>query len=125
MKSDNLVLKKSKQFAIRIYKLCKYLGETKREYILLKQLLRSGTSIGANLAETQYAITKKEFLYKTTIALKECAETEYWFELLKETAIITPDEYTSINTDCHELLKLLISITKSTKQSLKKMRNEK
>jgi four helix bundle protein len=113
-------LGKSKAFAIRIYKLCKYLDETKREYILSKQLLRSGTSIGSNLAEAQYAITKKEFLQKATISLKECAETEYWLELLKETAIITPDEYTSINTDCHELLKLLISITKSTKQALKR-----
>jgi four helix bundle protein len=81
--------------------------------------LRSGTSIGANLTEAQYAISKKEFLHKATIALKECAETEYWLELLKETAIITPDEHAGINTDCKELLKLLISIVKSTKQTLK------
>jgi four helix bundle protein len=81
MKPNNAVLEKSKQFAIRIYKLCKYLDETKHEYILTKQLLRSGTSIGANLTEAQYAISKKEFLHKTTIPLKECAETGYWLEL--------------------------------------------
>jgi four helix bundle protein len=119
MEPDDTALGKSKKFAIRIYKLCKYLDETKREYIFSKQILRSGTSIGANLTEAQYAISKKEFLQKTTIALKECAETEYWLELLKETAIITPDEHASINTDCKELLKLLISIVKSTKQTLK------
>jgi four helix bundle protein len=118
MKSDSITLEKSKAFAVRIYKLCKYLDETKREYILSKQLLRSGTSIGANLAEAQYAISKKEFLQKTTISLKECAETEYWLDLLKETSIITPDEYASINTDCTALRKLLSSITKSTKQAL-------
>ena len=118
MKSDNIVLKKSKQFAIRIYKLCKHLDEAKREYILSKQLLRSGTSIGANLTEAQYAITKKEFLYKTTIALKECAETEYWLDLLKETSIITPDEHASINTDCTALRKILASIVKTTKETL-------
>jgi four helix bundle protein len=127
METNSTTLKKSKAFAIRIYKLCKYLDETKREYILSKQLLRSGTSIGANLTEAQYAISKKEFLQKTAISLKECAETEYWLELLKETAIITPDEYASINEDCKELLKLLISITKSTKQTLKQLavKNEK
>jgi four helix bundle protein len=118
MESDNIVLAKSKEFAIRIYKLCKYLDETKHEYILSKQLLRSGTSIGANLTEAQYAISKKEFLYKATISLKECAETGYWLELLKDTSIITPAEYESINADCTAILKLLISITKKTKKQL-------
>jgi four helix bundle protein len=118
MKPEDTALGKSKAFAIRIYKLCKYLDETKREYILSKQLPRSGTSIGANLTEAQYAITKKEFLQKATISLKECAETGYWLDLLKDTSIITSDEYASIIKDSHELLKLLTSIVKSTKQSL-------
>jgi four helix bundle protein len=119
MKSKDTALSKSKKFAIRIYNLCKHLDETKHEYILSKQLLRSGTSIGANLTEAQYAISKKEFLQKITISLKECAETGYWLELLKDTSIITPDQYESVNTDCTTILKLLISISKSTKQTLK------
>jgi four helix bundle protein len=118
MKPDNIALEKSKAFAIRIYNLCKYLDETKREYIMSKQLLRAGTSIGANLTEAQYAVSKKDFLHKTTISLKECAETEYWLDLLKETSIITPDEHKSLNADCSALLKLLASIVKTTKQNL-------
>ena len=108
-------LEKSRKFAIRIYNLYKYLCEEKREYVLAKQLLRSGTSIGANLTEAQYSISKKEFLAKTTISLKECAETEYWLDLLKEINILTQQEYDNIINDCKELLRLLISITKTTK----------
>jgi four helix bundle protein len=119
METEDTALGKSKKFAIRIYNLCKYLDETKREYTLSKQLLRAGTSIGANLTEAQYAVSKKEFLQKITISLKECSETGYWLDLLKDTSIITPVEYDSITADCTTLLKLLISISKSTKQSLK------
>ena len=109
----SISLEKSRKFAIRIYNLYKHLCEKKREYVLAKQLLRSGTSIGANLSEAQYAISKKEFLAKATIALKEAAETEFWLGLLKDTAILTEAEYGSIITDCRELLKLLISTTKT------------
>ena len=111
----NIGLEKSRKFAIRIYNLYKYLCDEKREYVLSKQLLRSGTSIGANLSEAQYAVSRKEFLVKTTISLKECAETEYWLDLLKETGLLNQKEYDSIMPDCKEILKLLISITKTTK----------
>jgi len=81
----NVVLEKSRKFAIRIYKVYKYLCDEKHEFTLAKQLLRSGTSIGANLTEAQYAVSKKEFLVKAAISLKEAAETEYWLDLLNET----------------------------------------
>jgi four helix bundle protein len=120
MKSDNIALEKSKKFAIRIYSLYKYLCETKKEYVLAKQLLRSGTSIGANLSEAQYSFSKKEFLVKVTISLKECAETEYWLDLMKQTNLLTPDEYASITADCQDLLRLLTTIVKTTRQNLSK-----
>ena len=112
----SVTLEKSRKFAIRIYNLYKYLCGEKKEYVLAKQLLRSGTSIGANLTEAQYAISKREFLFKTTISLKECAETEYWLDLLKETSILSQTEYDSIIKDCKDILYLLISITKSMKK---------
>jgi four helix bundle protein len=92
----------------------------KKEYVLAKQLLRSGTSIGANLAEAQYSISKKEFFAKTTIALKECAETEYWLDLLKETKILTQEEHESIINDCKDILHILIAAAKTTRDKLTK-----
>jgi len=115
----NVALEKSRKFAIRVYNLYKYLCEEKHEYTLAKQLLRSGTSIGANLTEAQYSVSKKEFLVKVTISLKECAETEYWLNLLKDTNIIDPNEHASIMNDCKELLRLLVSSTKTLKQLTK------
>jgi len=115
----NIALEKSRKFAIRIYNLYKYLCEEKHEYILAKQLLRSGTSIGANLTEAQYSISKKEFLVKATISLKETAETEYWLNLLKDTGILSLTEHDSIMKDCKEILYLLISITKTTRTKIK------
>ena len=112
----NIALEKSRKFAIRIYNLYKYLCTEKKEYILAKQLLRCGTSIGANLTEAQYSISKKEFLLKTTISLKEAAETEYWLDLLKESGILSPPEHDSIMKDCKDILYLLISTTKTIKQ---------
>lgn len=117
---ENIALEKSRKFAIRIYNLYKHLCEEKREFVLAKQLLRSGTSIGANLSEAQYAISKKEFLVKVTISLKECAETEYWLELLKETNILSKIEYESIIKDCKDILNILIATVKTTKLKLKK-----
>ncbi|WP_461256058.1 four helix bundle protein [Treponema sp. R80B11-R83G3] len=111
----NVVLDKSKKFAIKIYNLYKHLCEEKHEYVFAKQLLRAGTSIGANLTEDQYSVSRKEFLFKTSISLKECAETEYWLDLLKETNLLSQTEYDNILEDCKELLRLLISITKTTK----------
>jgi four helix bundle protein len=112
-KKMNIGLEKRRKFAIRIYNLYKHLCDTKREYTLAKQLLRSGTSIGANLREAQYAVSKREFLVKATISLKECAETEYWLDLLKETGLINQKEYDSIMPDCKDILRLLIATTKT------------
>ena len=115
----NIVLEKSRKFAIKIYNLYKYLCDEKCEFTLAKQLLRSSTSIGANLTEAQYSVSKKEFLVKAAISLKECAETEYWLDLLKETNILSITEHNSIVEDCKEILRLLISIIKTTKQKIK------
>jgi four helix bundle protein len=117
---ENIALEKSRKFAIRIYNLYKYLCDEKKEFTLAKQLLRSGTSIGANLSEAQYSISKKEFLAKATISLKECAETEYWLDLLKEINLLSKTEYTSIIKDCKDLLHLLIATTKTLKSKIEK-----
>ena len=113
---DNVLLSKSKAFAVRIVRLCRYLQEEKREFVLSKQLLRSGTSIGANVHEGKYAQSTEDFISKNSIALKEAAETEYWLELLHETGYINKDEYGSIAGDCNELVRLLTSIVKTTKE---------
>lgn len=112
-REDNIVLVKSIDFAVRIVNLYRYLSSEKKEYILSKQLLRSGTSIGANLHEANEGFSDKDFEYKIYIALKEARETEYWLELLCRTEYISKTEHDSINKDCTELLKLLVSITKT------------
>lgn len=100
-------------FAVRIVNLYKYLCSEKTEYILSKQLLRCGTSIGANLHEAQESVSQKEFESKLYIALKEARETEYWLCLLFKTDYLSQAEFENINSDCTELLKLLVSIAKS------------
>ena len=117
---NNVIKEKSKAFAIRIVWLYRYLSEEKKEWILSKQLLRSGTSIGANVVEALAAISKKEFLSKMYISFKECYETEYWLDLLHETNYLTDDEFESINQDNQALKKLLSSITLTTSHNLKK-----
>ena len=112
-----VVEEKSRKFAIRIVKLYKYLCEEKNERVLSKQLLRAGTSIGANIAEADYAISRSDFLAKTYISLKETAETIYWLKMLKETEYITSEQYESVYTDAEELRRLLSSITKTTKST--------
>ena len=115
--SEDTVKHKSKKFAIRIVALYKYLCNEKNEYVLSKQILRSGTSIGANITEAECASSKKDFLNKMYIAFKECAETGYWLDLLYETDYLTKNEYQSIINDCSELKKLLSSITKTAKNN--------
>ena len=104
---------KSFDFAVRIVNLCKYLQTEKREYILSKQLMRSGTSIGANVAEAQQAQSKPDFISKMNIALKESYETDYWIRLIYATEYVTQNMFESMIEDCRELEKLLIAITKS------------
>ena len=112
----NVVLEKNFNFSIRIIKLYKHIKQKDRDIEpLLKQVLRSGTSIGDNITEAQGAITKKDFINKLHIALKEARETEYWLGLLKAVDCITKDEFDSINSDSKEIIKLLTSILKSLK----------
>ena len=114
---DNLILDKSKAFAIRIINLYKHLNEGKREYILSKQLLRCGTSIGANCRETARGQSKADFVAKMNIALKEADETAYWLELLYATDFVTQVQFQSIYNETEELIKLLVSIIKTAKQN--------
>ena len=112
-----IVFEKSKKFSLRIIGLYKYLCDEKKEFVLSKLLLRSGTSIGANIAEANCAISKKDFLAKMYIAFKESSETAYWLELLYGAEYLSKTEFESINLDCIELQKILSSITKTTKDN--------
>ena len=111
----NIIEDKSFAFAIRIVNLYKHLNESKKEFILSKQLLRSGTSIGANVAQAEQAQSTPDFVSKMSIALKETSETKYWIRLLASTSYLTEAESASILNDCLELEKILVSIIKSSK----------
>jgi four helix bundle protein len=117
--NKNVVKDKSFNFAIRVIKLYKYLLEEKKEFVLSKQLLKSGTSIGANINEAQQGQSKKDFLMKMNISLKECTETIYWIKLLAATDYIDKQQESLIINDCIELEKLLTSIVKTTSNNLK------
>ena len=113
--TNNVIVSKSKSFALRIIKLYRYLIENHRISPIANQILKSGTSIGANVKEAIRAQSKPDFYSKMNIALKETSETEYWLELLYESEYITKEQFDSIYNDCTELLKILISITKTQK----------
>ena len=114
---DNVVKDKSLEFAVRIVNLYKFLVNEQKEFVMSKQILRSGTSIGANIREAEQAQSRADFINKLNIALKEANETEYWLELLISTEYITREQYESINNDSTEINKLLISIIKTTKNN--------
>lgn len=118
MKKDNVIVDKSFAFAVRVVKLYKYLCDEKKEFILSKQLLRSGTSIGANVNEAQDAQSSNDFIAKLSISLKEARESNYWIELLIATNFLNlKDKHTqSIINDTKKLIKLLTSIIKTTKE---------
>ena len=118
MEYEKRVKYKSKKFSVRIVNLYKFLCDKKNEYVLSKQILRSGTSIGANIAESECAISKKDFLSKIYIALKESAETLYWLDLLYETEYITDSQYESLYADCEEIKKMLSSTTKTINSTI-------
>ena len=101
-------------FAVDIVNMYKHLCEDKKEYVLSKQLLRSGTSIGANLVEAQNGISHRDFVAKIYISLKECAETGYWLKILVRTDYITKEEYDDLNAKCQELNKIFNSLTKNS-----------
>ena len=112
---ENMIKDKSFAFAVRIVRLYKYLQDNKNEYVLSKQMLRSGTSIGAMVREAEHAETKNDFIHKIAIAQKEANETIYWLELLKETEYLTIAQFESIHENAIEVIKLLTSISKTAK----------
>ena len=117
MERDNLIARLSLDFALRIVKLRKYLSETKNEYILSKQILRSGTSNGANIYESEHAQSKDDFLAKLYISLKEANETKYWLELLHLSDYIDDNQYESIINDLGKIIGTLVNIIKKTKDN--------
>ncbi len=115
---ENILKDKSFLFAVRVVNLYKYLCDSKKEFVMSKQLLRSGTSIGAMVREAEYAETKKDFIHKIAIAQKEINETLYWLELLKSTDYLTDKEFENINENAVELIKLITSILKTAKNNI-------
>ncbi len=113
----NIIQDKSLSFAVRIVKLCRYIREKMHEYELASQLLRSGTSIGANISESKNAQSRVDFVNKLNIALKEADETLYWLTLLNKTDILNRQQFESMYNDCSELIKLLTSIIRSSKEA--------
>ena len=114
---ENILRDKSYKFALRIVKLYKHLAEEKKEYVLSKQILRSGTSIGANIAEGNQAQSKPDFIHKLSIAHKESFETEYWLCLLRDGEFITEKQAESLIIDCQEVQKILTSSIKTAKSN--------
>jgi len=119
MSERSILETKSFSLAVRIVKLYQYLVDNSKEYVLSKQLLRSGTAVGALIKEAQNAESKMDFIHKLGIAQKECAETSYWLELLKETNYINANEFESVNKDAIEILKMIRSAILTTKAKLK------
>ena len=115
MSADNAILEKSMSFAVRIVGLYKFLCREKEEFVMSKQLLRSATSIGANVREATQGQSRGDFTAKLSIALKEAVETEYWLELLYRTEYLSQRQYESIGSDCGEIARLLTAIVKSTR----------
>ena len=116
MAKPNVIAEKSEEFAVRVINLSKYLIAEKKEYIISKQIFRSGTSIGANVSESRNAQSKDDFISKLNIALKEADETAYWLRILKRTEFISQDQFSSLNEDVQELNSILVSIIKTTKE---------
>ena len=112
---DNPLKHKSYQFAIRIVKLSQFLQKDKKEFVLSKQLLRSGTAVGAILRESEFAQSKADFTNKMSIALKEANETEYWLSLLKDSDFISEIQFKSLHNNCKELIAMLVATVKTSK----------
>ncbi len=114
-RNESILKDKSRAFAIRIVNLCKHLRNEKREYVMAKQVLRAGTSIGANISESVYAQSNADFISKLHIALKEASETEFWIDLLANTDYLKETEKTSLQSDCTELIRMLIASINTSK----------
>lgn len=121
--SKSIVFDKSKDFAVRIMRMSRYLREGQKEWVISQQIGRSGTSIGANISEALHSISYKEYVAKMYLSLKECRETLYWLELLANTGYITAQQYDSMHADCYELFKMLSAITLTAKNDLKTTHN--
>ena len=115
-KEENIIVARSYAFAVRCVNLYKFLCEEKKDYTIGRQLLRSGTSIGANVKEAIRGVPRADFATKMSISLKEASESEFWIEILRDTSYITEEQADSMLKDCQELLKLLMSIVKTSKQ---------
>lgn len=115
--AESIMLEKAKDFAVNIVNLCKSIKETKRESVLTNQLLRSGTSIGANIHESKYAHGTADFIAKMQIALKECYESEYWLELLNRTGYIPDEQYKPLQSDCGAIRRMLIASINTRKSN--------
>jgi len=114
---ESVIATKSYSFSLQIIDLYKFLAFKEKEFVLSKQILRSGTSIGANVEEGRSAISKKDFISKNSIALKEARETYYWLRLLRDSKIL-PEKYLSLINECNEIIKILTSIVKSSQEKL-------
>ena len=124
MSKENIVAELSLEFAVRIVNLNKYLRQNKKEFVISAQVLRSGTSIGANIAESQMAQSTPDFISKLHIALKEASETKYWLDLLLRTRYVTDEQYRSLNKDLRVIIGLLVTIVKKVKGDVKTSLNE-
>ena len=118
--AESIMLDKAKDFAVEIINMCKLIKEIKRESVLTNQLMRSGTSIGANIHESKYAHGTADFISKMQIALKECYESEYWLELLNRTGYIDDEQYKKIINDCGQIRRMLISSINTVKEKTQK-----
>ena len=114
-KKKNIIREKTFDFGKRIVRMCRYLEETKKEYVLSKQLKRSGTAPGALVRESEHAESTKDFIHKLSIALKEANETDYWLQMIKEGEYITKQQFDSIWKDCDEIIRILVAIIKTSK----------
>ena len=113
--AESIMLDKAKDFAVEIINVCKIIKETKRESVLTNQLMRSGSSIGANIHESKYAHGTADFIAKMQIALKECYESEYWLELLNRTGYLSDEQYKIILNECGQIRRMLISSINTVK----------
>ncbi len=118
IRKENIVKDKSFAFAIRVVNLYKFFNKEKKEFVLSKQLLKSGTAVGALIREADHAESKADFIHKMAIAQKECNETLYWLELMFKTDYLTIEQFESINNDALEIIKILTSIIKTTKKNI-------
>ena len=123
MNEGNIILQKGYSFALAIIKLYKFLSTEKKEFVLSKQILKSGTSIGANINEALSSESKKDFVHKPGIALKESRETSYWLNLLKDSEYITDQQFNELATECNALIRILSSIILTTKERYLKIHN--